>query len=295
MWMRGRFDRPRDFFCTGVRLGFRSFEVNGGATPTFYDNIHPGEFNIPSLHDPAPGAIGMMDMARNDIVFTSLDDAHREQAVAIAKDSIDVAVRYGARAVILHVGNVDVDPELQNTLEQLQARGLIASPEADQIRSRLVTERMFHYDEHMTALKRSLDMLIPYAAARAVCLGIETRRRIRQVPNFEEMQWLLAYYQDAAIGYWHDAGHAEAQAAVGMTPHVDWLRSFGSRLVGIHLHDVIGFDDHQAPGAGSVDWSGLAPFVPERGLRTAEIDAQTSEEALTAGVEHLAAQGWIRP
>ncbi len=295
MWMRGRFERPCDFFCTGVKLGFRSFEVNGGATPTFYDDVHPGEFAIPSLHDPAPGPLGMVDMARNDLAFTSLDDVRREEAVAVTKNSIDVAVRYGARAVILHIGHVDVDPELQDTLEQLQVQGLVASPEADQIRSRLVTERMYHYDEHMTSLKRSLDTLIPYAAARDVRLGIENRRRIHQVPNFAEMQWLLAYYQDAAIGYWHDAGHAETQAAVGMTPHVDWLRTFGARLVGIHLHDVIGFDDHRAPGTGSVDWSGLAPFVPDQGLRTAEIDAQTAEEALTAGVELLAAQGWIRP
>lgn len=294
MWMRGRFERPCDFFCAGIGLGFRSFEVNSGATPTFYDDVHPGEFTIPSLHDPAPGAMGMADLARNDVVFTSLDDERRQQAVAIARNSIDVAVRYGARAVILHAGHVEVDPELQNILERLQARGRIASTEADEIRSRLAAERMFHYDEHMTALRHSLDILIPYAAARDVCLGIETRRRIHQVPNFNEMQWLLAYYQDAAIGYWHDAGHAEAQAAVGMTPHADWLRTFGARLVGIHMHDVIGFDDHQAPGTGSVDWNGLAPFVPDQGLRTAEIDAQTSEEALTAGVEHLAAQGWIR-
>jgi sugar phosphate isomerase/epimerase len=245
------------------------------------------------LHDPAPGAIGMGDLARNDIVFTSLDDERRKQAVAIAMDSIDVAVRYGARAVILHAGQVEVDPELQNTLEQLQARGLIASPEADEIRARLVTERMFHYDEHMTALRSSLDTLIPYAAARDVCLGIETRRRVHQVPNFGEMQWLLAYYQDAAIGYWHDAGHAEAQAAVGMTPHADWLRTFGGRLVGMHMHDVIGFDDHQTPGSGSIDWSGLAPLVPDQGLRTAEINAAASEESLTAGMEHLVVHGWI--
>jgi sugar phosphate isomerase/epimerase len=293
MWMRDRFERPCDFFCAGVRLGFRSFEVNGVATLTFYDDVHPGEFTIRSLHDPAPAAPNMTVLAQKDIVFTSLDDERRRQAVATAKNSIDVAVRYGAKGVILHSGQVEVDPDLQDTLEQLLANGQIESTEANTIRALQASERMVNYDAHMTALRHSLDDLIPYAIARDVFLGIENRRRIHQVPNFDEMRWLLAYYQSPAFGYWHDTGHAEVLAALGLTPHADWLRTFGSRLVGIHMHDVIGNLDHRAPGTGTVDWSGLAPFVPDQGLRTAEVASDASEEALTAGVALLAETGWI--
>ena len=295
MWMRGRFARPRDFFLAGVEMGFCSFELSGVAGVQFYDEVHPGDFDIRSLHDPAPADMQSGDLARNDIVFTSLDEEKRKQAVAISKGSVDIADRYGARAVILHVGRSDADPHLQDQLESLYREGKTDSPAAGKLRSRLAGERMVHYEQHMDALMRSLDDLVPYAAARGVRLGVENRRHIHEVPNFDEVQRVLAHYSDDTIGYWHDVGHAETLAVVGMTAHADWLCAFGHRIVGVHLHDVIGLTDHRAPGTGSIDWQGLAALLPGNGLRTAEIHPEIPAASVSTGVAHLAATGWIRP
>ena len=293
MWMKQRFERPCDFFLAGVAMGFSSFELTAVATPCFFDDIHPGQFILSSIHDPLPGDIDSTGLRRADIVFTSLDEERRQKAVEMTKATIDAAQRYGARAVILHVGQTDVDPAFEASLEQLLLEGCIAGPEAYAVRERAATERRYRQEERMAALMRSMDEVIPYAAARSVCLGLETRRHINEVPNFDEMLALLSTYQDGAVGYWHDTGHAELQAALGMTPHHEWLRTFGARLVGLHMHDCIGMEDHRAPGTGSVDWQGMAALITNGGIRTAEIKSAVSSEDLCAGVEFLKQAGWL--
>jgi sugar phosphate isomerase/epimerase len=292
MWMKQRFERPRDFFLAGVEMGFSSFELTAVATPSFFDDIHPGEFALTSIHDPLPGELDSTGLRHADIVFTSLDEERRQKAVEITTATIDAAQRYGAMAVILHVGQTDIDPSFEAALQQLFLEGDINGPEASAIRMRITTERQYLHEERMAALMRSMDEVIPYAAARSVSLGIETRRHIAEIPNFDEMLTLLSTYQDGAVGYWHDTGHAELQAVLGMTPHEEWLRSFGARLVGLHLHDCIGMEDHRAPGTGSVDWRGMASLTADGCIRTAEIKSAVSSDDLCAGIEFLQQTGW---
>ena len=114
--MRGRWERVSDFIQAGVEAGLAAFEVSGLAGNAFYDEIHPGAFNIVSLHNPAPGAMRNKAMRLADIVLTSLDEERRRQAVAEALRSTDVAQRYGARVLVLHLGQTRADPELENHL-----------------------------------------------------------------------------------------------------------------------------------------------------------------------------------
>jgi sugar phosphate isomerase/epimerase len=296
-WMRGRWERVSDFFQAGVDSGFRSFEVSGLRRDTFYDEIHPGQFNIVSFHSPAPprhGAIGVMgskELRKVDIVLTSLDCERRQQAVTIVQRCIDVASEYGSQAIVLHLGQTGADPELASRLERLFLNGEIASPEADAIRSRLMVERARQHEERMRALRRSLDELVPYAWARGVRLGLENRP-ICEVPSFDDVGQVLLWYPDDAVGYWHDTGHAQVQADLGITPHADWLRAYGHRLIGLHLHDAVNLQVHQAPGTGSVDWTSLALLAPVQVLRSVEVDHTVSEKALLAGVRHLQSTGW---
>ena len=116
-WSSGRDWRPLDFFTAGAALGFDCFELSGIHCDTFYDEIHPGSFNIVSLHDPAPPArgqtrVGSGELRRADIVYTSLDEERRRRAVALTKNSIDVAVEYGARFVVLHPGQTSASPAI---------------------------------------------------------------------------------------------------------------------------------------------------------------------------------------
>jgi len=298
-WSSGRDWRLRDFFAAGAALGFDYFELSGTLRghDTFYDEIRPGVFRMVSLHDPAPPArgqtrVGSAELRRADIVYTSLDEERRRRAVVLTKNSIDVAAEYGARFVVLHPGQTSANPAIEERLKQLFAQGAINNSEAEALRSRLATERAHQHREHMDALHRSLDELVAYASARNIQLGLENRPA-HEITNFAEMGEILAWYPDGVVGYWHDTGHAQVQANLGFTPHVDWLRAYAPRVVGIHLHDAVGVTNHHAPGSGNVDWRALARYAPPNAIRVLEVDRTVPADAVRAGVAHLRATGWL--
>jgi sugar phosphate isomerase/epimerase len=291
-WRRGCWERIGDFFRAGVEMGFSCFEVSGLAGDAFYQEIRPGAFDVASLHNPAPGEMRNSEMRRADILLTSLDEERRQRAVAITRRTLEVAQEYGARLVVLHVGQTGADQELENDLKRLFAEGRIADPEADIVQQRLASERLVQRQERMEAVRRSLDELILCASARGICLGVENRTAC-EVPDWHDLGEILSWYPEEPVGYVHDTGHAQAQEALGLRPHVDWLHAYGHRLAGVHLHDSVRLDVHRAPGTGGdLDWAGLAGLVPVGVLRTVEVDGTVSREALLAGIEHLKSTGW---
>ncbi len=56
-------------------------------------------------------------------------------------------------------------------------------------------------------------------------------------------------FKGAPIGYWHDTGHAHANEILGLIPKNSLLQNYADQLIGIHLHDAIGLDDHIPPGS----------------------------------------------
>ncbi len=295
-WARGRF-RPRQFFEMGQNLGFDCFEISGIRDDAFYAEVHPGDFDIVSLHDPAPcssgpAALGSTGLRRAGIVLASHDQERRHEAVSIAVRSIDVAADYGAQVVVLHLGWAGITSETAHRIKSLYLNGQIAGVNADKARSDFALERSRDHVERMQALTRSLDALVLHASRRGVRLGLENRP-ICEMPDWAEMQEILTRFPCDTVGYWHDTGHAETPALLGLTPHAAWLQAFQSRLLGLHLHDVVGLESHYAPGTGVVDWARLAPLVSPGALRVLEIDGSVSPEDVRAGFQHLRSNGWM--
>lgn len=66
-----------------------------------------------------------------------------------------------------------------------------------------------------------------------------------------------------AVGYWHDFGHVQRKANLGLVDHEQWLGSVANDLIGCHLHDVVWPDrDHQVPFQGSIDYEPLISSLP---------------------------------
>ena len=48
----------------------------------------------------------------------------------------------------------------------------------------------------------------------------------------------LARATGLPVGYWHDAGHGAKLEYLGFFEHEDYLRRWGDRIVGMHIHDT---------------------------------------------------------
>jgi sugar phosphate isomerase/epimerase len=74
---------------------------------------------------------------------------------------------------------------------------------------------------------------------------------------------------------------------LGFIPHQEWLDRFSNRMVGVHLHDVIGVEDHRAPGSGEVDFNKIVAFLPKEAFRTLELHPKTTPEQIRTSLQYL--------
>jgi sugar phosphate isomerase/epimerase len=287
MWIQHRFDNLSDFFAAGNAMGFTQFELGHVVRPEMFRGVQPGEQTISSIHAPCPVDPGPWDY------LASLDEGKRKQAVAQAKDTIALAQKLKARVVVLHIGKAAIDPSLERRLRDLYNQGKKDTQEYEDTKRRLVEARARVQAQNLAAAAKSLDELSQHAQVTGVKLGLENRYHYYEVPNLEEMGALLTPSDPATVFYWHDTGHAQNLENLGFTRHEEWLRAFASRMVGVHLHDILGLKDHRVAGMGQMNWSMIASYLPAQAIRTCEFDWPYSEEEIVAGVEYLRQMGCL--
>lgn len=167
----------------------------------------------------APTALSWADgVWSGNLSVASADAATRAQAVAEVQATIDLAGVLPYRTLVLHVG----------------APAHTARPG----------------DNDAAAARRSLDILVPYAADRGVQVALEVQTNALSTPDA-----LVAVIEDAGdwppTGICLDVGHARL-----LGDPVDAIEIASGHIVASHVHDTRGSrDDHLVPYDGSVDWA----------------------------------------
>ena len=95
------------------------------------------------------------------------------------------------------------------------------------------------------------------------------------------------------VAYWHDIGHAEKSQYKGYGSHEAWLKRLAHRMIGVHLHDLVGMDDHLTAGQGDMNWDTVARYLPVNVLRTCEFQNTNSPEQVADGLRWLADNGLV--
>ena len=73
---------------------------------------------------------------------------------------------------------------------------------------------------------------------------------------------------------------------------MSWLDRFGDRLLGVHLHDMVGIRDHMPPGEGELDLPGIVERIRSRDcIRVLEMASHYVAEAVQGGRVHLESLG----
>lgn len=263
--------------------------------------VDPGQLVVSSLHHPVPSPRDDAG-ARVEWMITDLDRGNWERAVRSLEATLRQAHRLRARAIVVHVGQVTSAMPANNALIRLlraradaavAAGGTEAQLDAEivTVRQEMVALRAANAAPHLAAAVVALDRVVPLAQQLGVRIGLESHYYYAEVPATFEFAALLAPYPEDAIGYWHDVGHAMCQQVQGVARYADFLQASSRRIVGFHLHDIIGTRDHRAPGTGEMDYSTLVPLAPPDAVRTLELSRSCSWEDVASGVRVLRAAG----
>jgi sugar phosphate isomerase/epimerase len=280
------------------RLGFEQIELNYRlsemALPSLGEALRQAGLTVSSVHAPFPRPYGPNPLGQLDL--GSPEPAFRERAEVLALRSLEEAARWGAGAVVLHAGNLETLGSLEARLhdlyrEKTKPNGRHGVEEAyRRLWEELRLRREAEAPRFLERVRDSLGRLAVRAQSLGVTIGLENRAHYAEQPSLEEMGPLLDEW-GPAVGYWHDVGHAYRLDALGYCRQEAWLERYATHLVGMHLHDSIGMEDHRPPGQGNARLDEVASLLPEKALRVVEVRPGHDEQAVSAGLARLVALG----
>lgn len=272
-------------------LGFEYAELSHGIRisllPGIIEAVQAGEIKISSLHNFCPLPIGINHAAPNIFKFTSLDDRERENAYRYSLKTIETAERVKAPLVVLHMGCVEMKDYTERLLEMVEG-GQKETPKYEKLCQEAAEKRRKYAPRHHQHAKDMLTRLAEQAAARGIKLGIENREAVEEIPFEDDFPFFMKEFQDPTVVYWHDTGHAQIKENLGFINHVIHLESMADRLYGFHVHDVeFPGHDHMAPGAGTIDFAALKPYVKPEHLKVLELGPGMPPETVAEGWKHI--------
>ena len=269
-------------------LGFENIELCFSHTEKELEQIINNQgLKVLSLHNYCPIPEGLLRRKALPDCFSlsSPNNSERKKAVKFTKRTINFACKFKAKAVILHTGRVQIQDHTKQLIKLKAKKG--NSCEFESLKHKAIEERESNKAAYLESIFKSIEELSDFAYDRGVSLGIENRIYIREIPNFSEIRFLLDNFHKKGVRYWHDIGHAYVLEKLGFAKHLDYLKAYSKFLLGVHFHDVKGFEDHRAPFTGEIDFKKLNPFIKKNTLKVIEAHQPTTAREIIKARQRL--------
>lgn len=275
-------------------LGFTHAELSHGIRITLVPGIlravAEGVIRITSTHNFCPLPTGVVQAAPNLFQPSARDRREHDQWLRHTRRSIEFAAQVGAKALVLHLGSVEFF--WFNPARQL-GQYLRDHPDAgrnpgDQTYAgilRACCERLERRQPPFWAqVQESLREISDLAREKGIRLGCENREKFEELPlDAVFPAFFGAQPAGSPLGYWHDTGHADIKEGMGLLRHREHLAAMAPWTIGWHLHDVDAQGrDHQALGAGHIDFGMVSEFWRPEHLLTLEFSPRVSPDEIRA-------------
>lgn len=297
-WNAARHSTGEDLAREIIALGCNRLELGYDCicdlVPGIKRLVAEGAIAVDSLHAYCPLPLGATSAHPEIYTLAHPDARNREMAVKYTVETLRFAAEIGARAVVIHAGNIDM-PAISRELISLARDGDRASSRYEKLFVKAQVLREAHAPSQRDHLYRSVEALLPALNETKVTLAFENLPTWEAIPTEIEVEKLLDTFDTPRLGYWHDVGHAAIRESLGFINHRRWLERLAPRLVGMHLHDQIPpRDDHVMPPRGTFNFSLLTPFINRHIIRVLEPGPGTPAEEVAEGLRFLKAL-WNAP
>lgn len=253
-------------------LGFGHVELSHGTrislVPGILKAVEEGVVKVASTHNICPLPAGVTQAAPNIFQPSSADWRERQQWVLHTKRSVEFGAQLGSRVLVCHLGSVaffwsNPARSLEAYVRRHPAPESTAGDEGyHSVLEKAVARLRRRMGPYWANTRACVDEVVAFAGERGLRLGFENREKFEELPLDDDfVPYLSSFPTGAAVGYWHDVGHAQIKQNMGLIDHRRHLAANALHLAGFHLHDVSPEgNDHQAVGSGCVDFQMIREF-----------------------------------
>lgn len=272
-------------------LGFSRVELNYQVRTEWLSGIrrriNEGAIKVSSVHNVFPKTLDKK-FDTDSIMLGYEDESLRQQAVELAKGSIEWACVLGAGAVVFHPTEVPLDPqEFDVPLKALIKAHQTDTEEYKALHARMLAARQSQ--PYIDRMMKSIDELANYVVKYdlPVKLGMENRAMCHQCPIYSEFDMIAERFSGGPVGIWLDTGHAIMMEEMGLQ-QLPLSKKVADMIVGMHIHDAVDALDHYAPCTLPNDV--LAPYrnyIVNSPIKVLELSGRLSAEEIITGTDRF--------
>ncbi len=280
-----------DMGFTRVELGY---DTRRDLVPGIQKMVEQRAVQVDSVHNFCPLPMSAPRGHPEIFTFGSLDLRVRELAIVHTAESIRFAASIGARAVVTHCGNIDMERYTEQ-LVAMAERGQQFTPLYENMKLKMLTRREKKARKQIAYWYECIERLLPVLEEQRIQLAMENLPTWEAIPTETEMETLLKHFNSPWLKSWFDMGHAQIRENLGLINVERWLERLHPHIAGMHVHDVEPPGrDHVMPPLGKTDFSRYKRFATEHILKVIEPTTRTERGDIEGALRYLR-ENWAAP
>lgn len=293
-WCNRKYDSGEEIADKAIALGFEALELGFNTTDAQLSGFIKRLDQIPveSVHAFCPVPISAPDGSPELYSLASPDENERAMARIYLLKTIDTASDLGAKSIVLHAGRIPLTTFfskkrdshlLRETL--IAAKGDTLNPKYRKALNSALSARNKRAAKITDLFLRELESITPVLEKRSLAIALENLPFLEGYPNEVETLDIVTRLSGSRVFAWYDTGHHRVREMHGWIDDAakEALKKLEDLTLirGMHINDVKDYyDDHFAPGGGSVDFAALSSMAAKVEHIVFEPKSHVSEESL---------------